>query len=490
MKLTVKNFGPIKSAEVDIKPMTVFIGPSNTGKSYMAILLYTIAKVLKEPFARTIGRTVIRETFESLIGKYDKTPKTIYNKESLIETTEKLRTKFASAIKNSWEGEVLRCFGEEWKNLKNNNTSDKIFITISTDDNKLILNLLEEENDKFPPMDDILKSIKEKMSSQLDSKNNYHHLDNIYDLIDATMHEIYALFSFLPNQSQADNSRLKYMRESITNTHYLPAVRGGIMQSHRILVSSIINKASTIGLTGTEIVPFTGVLADFLNKLLNISNIDSKRHYRQRKNKGILDLSARIEQDIMHGEIKVKKLATGYPDFRYNFANQNEKKQDISLIYASSSVSELAPIVLFIRHYLSADDIFIVEEPEAHLHPTAQRIIAGLLVELVKAKVNVIVTTHSDIILEQISNFIHADKVPETEILKEKSEGRTLSKEEAGIYWFKETKNGEGTNVKKNIFDEDVGVLTEDHLDVSADLYNETVDILEKRDRIKGDNND
>ena len=33
MKLTVENFGPIQSAEVDLlKPMTVFVGPSNTGK--------------------------------------------------------------------------------------------------------------------------------------------------------------------------------------------------------------------------------------------------------------------------------------------------------------------------------------------------------------------------------------------------------------------------------------------------------------------------
>ena len=47
MKLTVKNFGPIRKATVDVKPMTVFVGPSNTGKSYMAILIYTIAKVFE-----------------------------------------------------------------------------------------------------------------------------------------------------------------------------------------------------------------------------------------------------------------------------------------------------------------------------------------------------------------------------------------------------------------------------------------------------------
>ena len=41
MKLTVKNFGPIGEAkDIRISPMTLFVGPSNTGKSYLAVLLY------------------------------------------------------------------------------------------------------------------------------------------------------------------------------------------------------------------------------------------------------------------------------------------------------------------------------------------------------------------------------------------------------------------------------------------------------------------
>ena len=43
--LDVENFGPIAEAKnIEFKPMTVFVGPSNTGKSYLAILLHAIAK--------------------------------------------------------------------------------------------------------------------------------------------------------------------------------------------------------------------------------------------------------------------------------------------------------------------------------------------------------------------------------------------------------------------------------------------------------------
>ena len=42
MKIEVADFGPLVHAKVDLRPMTVFIGPSNTGKSYLAILLYAL----------------------------------------------------------------------------------------------------------------------------------------------------------------------------------------------------------------------------------------------------------------------------------------------------------------------------------------------------------------------------------------------------------------------------------------------------------------
>ena len=41
-RLDVEDFGPIVKASVDLRPLTVFIGPSNTGKSYLAILMYAL----------------------------------------------------------------------------------------------------------------------------------------------------------------------------------------------------------------------------------------------------------------------------------------------------------------------------------------------------------------------------------------------------------------------------------------------------------------
>ena len=42
LKLTLENFGPLRKAEVDLKPMTIFIGPNNSGKSYVAMMFYSL----------------------------------------------------------------------------------------------------------------------------------------------------------------------------------------------------------------------------------------------------------------------------------------------------------------------------------------------------------------------------------------------------------------------------------------------------------------
>ena len=58
-----------------------------------------------------------------------------------------------------------------------------------------------------------------------------------------------------------------------------------------------------------------------------------------------------VEESILFGKIEIENSESGYPDFRYRFGS-GENTVNLSLMNASSSVSELAPIILFIRDYL------------------------------------------------------------------------------------------------------------------------------------------
>ena len=42
ISVTVKDFGPIIEGSVELKPLTVFIGPNNSGKSHLATLVYAL----------------------------------------------------------------------------------------------------------------------------------------------------------------------------------------------------------------------------------------------------------------------------------------------------------------------------------------------------------------------------------------------------------------------------------------------------------------
>ena len=48
VEISVRNFGPIAEADLDLRPLTVFVGPSNTGKTYLSVLIYALHRVFEE----------------------------------------------------------------------------------------------------------------------------------------------------------------------------------------------------------------------------------------------------------------------------------------------------------------------------------------------------------------------------------------------------------------------------------------------------------
>ena len=47
LTISVKNFGPIAEGSIDLKPLTIFVGPSNTGKSYMATAVHAVMRAVE-----------------------------------------------------------------------------------------------------------------------------------------------------------------------------------------------------------------------------------------------------------------------------------------------------------------------------------------------------------------------------------------------------------------------------------------------------------
>ena len=148
------------------------------------------------------------------------------------------------------------------------------------------------------------------------------------------------------------------------DTFYLPAVRGGIMQSHRVIASALVSRSTRAGFERIPQIPtFSGGVADFMQRLI-LYDEDEATSER------VAEMAGALENETLAGQIlTTRSVAGGYPEFVYR---PRETEQDIRLTRASSMVSELAPVVLFLRGIVSPGDTFIIEEPEAHLHPAAQ----------------------------------------------------------------------------------------------------------------------
>ena len=487
MKLKVKNFGPIRKAEVELKPLTVFVGPGNTGKSYLAMLLYSAAKTM-DSADRNIMWDVGNHFNEAFHKKQVPWREVVEDNKTFPPVVAKAMSLVVHTFRDVWAHEAQRCFGEEWETIAKSNGKWPVSVSIESDSG-VVLDLLNPKKDKLPSTAKMVRHIRSELKAA-DARKGRRVKGGIPAFFDETgcAGILCTGMRLVPERPFSFSNKV----------HYLPAIRSGTMQRHRMMVSAIIGNAADISIFGRNLgESLNGVLADFLQKLVLVGNDKGRaqhRHRRRRPASGKPDneagmLSRTIEQEILRGEIVEDPSDTGYTDFRYKFASHG-KERNIQLMNASSTISELAPLVIFMRHYLEPPgDIFIVEEPEAHLHPAAQRKIASVLAGLVKSGVYVVVTTHSDMILEQLSNFVHAHGYPETNLLNEKSGERTIHQNQTAVYSFVDTHPDKGTAVCKIDFNEDTGMVTRDHLDESSDLYNETVDIFNaKQEQAANDN--
>ncbi len=180
---------------------------------------------------------------------------------------------------------------------------------------------------------------------------------------------------------------------------------------------------------------------------------------------------------MLCGEIEVRKSAAGYPEFRYR---PQKSEQALRMSRSSSMVSELAPLVLFLRGVVQPCDTFIIEEPEAHLHPRAQTQMALTLARLVRAGVRVIITTHSDWLLEQIGNLVREGEV--MKLKKNQAEPAIwLTKEEVGAWWFRTDKP-----VQEIPFEHIAGIEPAEYGEVAEELYNRSVDLRTQLEEATG----
>ena len=403
VEISVKNFGPIAEANIDLRPLTVFVGPSNTGKTYFATLLY-------------MQYTVFRESYSNPAPEYINSPPTI-QEDNLHHKLSELKI-----IEEAFE---------------------RYFDVAS------VSNLM-----RIPGNDEGFFEILMKLS-KVDQEDSY-----------CTFR---AQGSKISADRRMTENMLYHLSHSENNDkwYYLPATRSGLMQTNRIVASSLMGKTLRSDRAQSQIPTLSAVVVDFMQHLTLYEE-------NGKPNPEILTIIDALESQMLNGKIVVTNSQSGYPELCYR---SDETGVQVSLARTSSMVSELAPLVLYLRGLVQPGDTLVIEEPEAHLHPGAQADIAVILARLVRAGVKVIITTHSDWLLQEIGNLI-LEGLIENETDEPAS---WLLPEEVGVWHFQKD-----TPVKEISFKSRKGISPEDYEDVAEGLYNRSVNLQQKYEKQKG----
>ncbi len=235
-------------------------------------------------------------------------------------------------------------------------------------------------------------------------------------------------------------------RVLIPSVDYMPASRSGLIQTHRLLASTIIKEAARLPISYGDIPRLTGIAADFLAKLISIPDRSMPEHISRYINKlrrqSFRYIIEFLEDQILEGSVDVRYKEGIVTEFVYK-----NKRFDLTLpvVKAASGIAELAPLDLYLKYIVRPNSILVLEEPESHLHPKLQIDVVRLLAMLARKGVKVLITTHSDYLLHQINILLQLSRISEAD-RKELGymEDEFLTPDDVGAYLFKYDKDVQG----------------------------------------------
>lgn len=426
-KIEIRNFGPIKELELEIKDFSVLIGPQASGKSTIAKTIFFF-KSLNDELVKYFISSIEENDFSKFIGAYAKS----------------IRQKFLDYFGASTHlnGLHLKYYYTEtiWFSIAIETHHKYITPSFSEQFKRDFKSLVDEATD-------FLNSIRRHSPSLLTSKE-------LLQLDDKKR-------KFISYVKDRCNSIFQDDRELI----FIPAGRS--------LLATLSDQLQVINQRNLDF-----LMRTFLDKINILRPIFNKSLSDIIKERRLLTQHNIDYNKIRLAEEIISKILKG----RYQYDKDGEKifvdeNKYVRLNFSSSGQQEsLWILLLLFIVILEKQSVFIViEEPEAHLFPEAQKEISNLMALMANVKKSqVIITTHSPYILASINNLIFANKVG---LCREEEVSAKINKN----LWIARDRvyaalvaNGRA----KDIIDEELNIIQQENIDLVSDTINEEFDFL------------
>ena len=470
--LDVENFGPIAEAKnVEFRPMTVFVGPSNTGKSYLARLLHAILKAKNgdslrpdaiPPSVADLFDSVDQSALNEYVSEIQTFVETQSDRRSTVmhfdQMSKNLKRFVASATKNWLKSLATRSISEVEHYFQRDLTQ---IITGGSGDAPMLTRAFTYSREWL-------------MTFSSDFEFHTTSIGNIDLIIDDRFRFNLSRYDdrYTSRRQRIEFYLLNALDESIAarmnafaRSHYALAGRTGILSSRAVLTGVILANLNTALYHGLEIRQLDPIAGELLSSLAgDTSAVDERMARRMRRTNrqraGIPRIADLMESTLLHGRIESRsELDNG----SYDFVTESFRGP---LEFASSMVTEIAPLVLSVRNRVRRHEMLIIDEPEAHLHPEAQQRMAAMLAYLVRQGIRVLMTTHSHYMVEAMGMFTCAAGIDDDARVRSMSgllgtagdaaddihRELYLNEDEVGIYSFN-AHDGDGTIVCPVPFD-------------------------------------
>ncbi len=465
MKIKFSNLGSIQETELDLRPLTVIIGPNNSNKTYIAYSTYGLWQRARSSLSL---RRDNKSELELKPEEHDRWSLKIDHNllDFFIRDIEKTAKRFGE---DKYFG-VQQFFQDSSRKLFSTTSFEMIISQQEVEDaiNQLIhkdaIPLTDEISLKLTRKEDVLFFEIQPKNEEL-SKNQTLHFTNRFI---SSVAEV--LFS---------------------NIFPFPAERNAFINIYKILETkryrilkqkqreSFINSTSEekFGLPQPLIaidIRYPQPVEDFLDFLSEIELQETTKINSSNKNE-FQKLADEIEKQLQNkNKTNLKPTKLGGKEIKVLV----KKGLEIDLYNASSSIRQLAPLLLYLRYRASKGDFLVIDEPEMNLHPESQAKLLEALSILVNLGVRILLTTHSPYIMAHLNNLVNGNH-ENPEILKRQSSSLYLQDERAFLPIDKVSAYEMKDNKLVSLNDPDYGIRWDTLSDVSVDIQQKFFQIYE-----------
>jgi predicted ATPase len=442
-KIIINNFGSIKYAEIEVKKILVLIGEQASGKSTIAKLIY---------FFKTIQEDLFSQIYR------DKQNQSLDINSDILPPIQQKFYNFFGPTNNLPDFEITFYYS----------FNENKFLKLSNDENKKM---------KISPIDTFINEKFTILASDIKFRLRQEYLNinknrNIQPLIKEEEKIKYAqqLYDLLNDLFQNKQRDLLFIVAGRSATVAYPSLFDNLKQN--IPIDNYERSSKTLD---------EMLLEKFIEKFVRVKDI-----FRKFRNfEGLIESYSEnnIKEKLYQVKNKIDKILKGeyrIDDLGEKILFNKETEEYIYLSNTSSGQQESIRILqdIFLNILDNTKVLRILEEPEAHLFPLAQKQLIELLALMINQNNDnqLIITTHSPYVLTVFNNLLFANRVVEknpstqSEVAQIIPQDSWLSAKDFSAYSLGNQSVSQETNYCEPIFNQEKGTIQQNYLDTVSEI--------------------